>query len=202
MVATPVSDKILAEAKEQAAKILAEADEEIEQIQAQAKKELEQLDKQIQADLEQSAAQEKHRVLAGARQAVTAELLQTKHEILDKVFAGAKEALGKMPNQDYQKMLIGWLKEAVSTGDEEVLAAEGEKHLHQELLDKVNKELKDKGKLKLSKEKAPGSGGFVLAEKKTQTQVTWEILLSQARRELEPELCKMLFADQQDKAKN
>ena len=202
MAATPVSDKIQAEAKEQARKILAEADEQVRQIQEQARKQLEQLDKQIQADLEQSAAQEKHRVLAGARRAVTAELLQAKHEILDKVFAGVKESLGKMPDQDYQKMLIGWLKEAVGTGDEEVLAAEGEKHISQELLDKVNSELKDKGKLKLSKEKAPGSGGFVLAEEKTQTQATWEILLSQARRELEPELCKILFADQQDKAKS
>jgi V/A-type H+-transporting ATPase subunit E len=201
MVATPVSDKILAEAKEQAKRILAEANKEIEQIQAQAKKELEQLDKQIQADLEQASAQEQHRILAGARQAVTAELLQTKHEMLDKVFAGAKKALAKMPAEDYQKMLASWLKEAVVTGDEEVLAAKGEKNLSQELLDNLNKKLKN-GKLKLSKEKVAGSGGFVLEEEKTRTRVTWEVLLSQARRELEPELSKKLFADRQDKPKN
>jgi vacuolar-type H+-ATPase subunit E/Vma4 len=199
MVATPVSDKILAEAEEQAGTILAETNKEIEQIQAQAKKELEQLDKQIQADLEQASAQEQHRILAGARQAVTAELLQTKHEMLDKVFAGAKKSLAKMPAEDYQKMLAGWLKEAVTTGDEQVLPAEGEKHLSQELLEKVNGKLKKNGKLKLSKEKVAGSGGFVLEEEKTRTQVTWEVLLSQARRELEPELSKKLFADQQDK---
>ena len=200
MVATPVSNKILAEAKEQAGKILAEADEQIGQIQEQAKKELDQLDKQIQVELEQAADQERHRVLAGARRAVTAELLQTKHEILEKVFVGAKEALAKMPAEAYQKMLAGWLKEAVVTGDEKVLAAEGEKHLSQELLDKLNKEL-DNGKLQLSEEKVPGAGGFVLAEEKAQTRVTWEVLLSQARRELEPELSKKLFEDQQDKPK-
>ena len=201
MVATPVSDKIMAEAREQAEKILAEADEQVQQIQEQSKKELEQLDKQIQADVEQAATQEKHRVLAGARQAVTSQLLQTKHEILDKVFVGVKEALGEMPDKDYQEMLIGWLKEAVTTGDEEVLATEGEKYLTEELIDKVNGELKN-GKLKLSREKVAGAGGFVMAEEKTQTRATWEILLSQARRELEPELSKKLFADQQDKPKN
>ncbi|NIA06685.1 MAG: hypothetical protein GWP14_03455 [Actinobacteria bacterium] len=200
MAATPVSDKILAEAKEQAEKILAEADKQIQQIREQAKKELEQLDKQIKADSEQAAAQEQHRILAGARQAVTAELLQIKHKMLDKVFADVKEALGQMSAKDYQKMLTGWLKEAVTTGDEQVLAAEGEKHLSEELLEQVNNELKN-GKLKLSQEKVAGAGGFVLAEEKTQTRVTWEVLLSQARRELEPELCKMLFADQQDKPK-
>lgn len=201
MATTPVSDKILAEAKEQAGKILAEANEQIEQIKSQAKKEHDQLDKQIQADLEQAAAQERHRVLAGARRAVKTELLQVKHEILDKVFAGVKEALGQMSAQDHQKMLSGLLKEAVTTGNEQVLAAEGEKHLSQDLIEQVNNELTN-GKLKLSEEKAAGSGGFVLAEDKTRTQATWEVLIGQARRELEPELSKKLFADQQDKAKN
>ena len=74
-------------------------------------------------------------------------------------------------------------------------------HLSQELLDEVNKELKN-GRLRISKEKVAGSGGFVLEEEKTRTQVTWEVLIGQARRELEPELSKKLFADQQDKAKN
>ena len=202
MVATPVSDKILAEAKEQAEKILAEAEEQIEQIQDQAKKELEQLDKGIQADVGQAAAQEQHRVLAGARRAVTAELLQTKHEILNKVFAGVKEALAKMSAEDYQKMLAGWLKEAITSGQEQVLPAEGEKHLSQELLEKVNKQLEKDGKLTLSKDKVAGAGGFVLEEGKARTRVTWEVMLSQARRELEPVLSKKLFADQQDKPKN
>ena len=199
MVATPVSTKILAEAKEQAEKILAEADEQIQQIQAQAQKEIEQLDKQIQADTDQAAAQEQHRVLAGARRAVTAELLQTKHEVLDKLFATVKETLAKMPAEDYRRMLSGWLKQTVVTGDEQVVPTEGEKHLNKELLEQANKQLGKTGKLQLSEEKVPGAGGFVLAEEKTQTRVTWEVLLSQARRDLEPELCKMLFSDQLEK---
>ena len=199
MATTPVSEKILAEAQEQAEKILAQADEQVQQIQDQAKKELEQLDKEIQADVEQAAAQEQHRVLAGARRSVTAQLLQTKHEVLDRVFVSAKEALAKMPVEEYQKMLIGWLKQAVETGDEQIVAAKGEKHLDEKLLEQVNEQLSKPGKLQLSKEKVAGEGGFVLAGEKTQTRVTWEVLLSQARRELEPELSKKLFSDKQEK---
>lgn len=201
MVATPVSNKILAQAKEQAEKILAEANEQIEQTQDQAKKELDQLDKEIQADIEQAVAQEQHRVLAGARRAVTAELLQTKHEVLDKVFENVKKALSKMPADDYRQMLRGWLKQVDLTGEEQVIATKGEKHLKQELLDEVNKQLNKTGKLELSKEKVAGAGGFVLAGKKTQIRLTWEVLLSQARRELEPALSKKLFSDKQDKTK-
>ena len=198
MVGTPVSDKILAEAKEQAEKILAQGNKQIQQIQAQAKKDLEQLDKEIQADIEQATAQEQHRVLAGARRAVTAELLQTKHEVLDKVFTDVKEALAKMPAEEYQKMLTGWLKQAVETGDEQVVPTKGEKYLDEKLLEQVNKQLKKDGKLALSKEKLAGEGGFVLAGEKTQTRLTWEVLLSQARRELEPELSKKLFSYKQE----
>ena len=71
--------------------------------------------------------------------------------------------------------------------------AEGEKHLDQQLVDQANQQLDKDASLELSQEKIPGSGGFLLSADKISTRVTWEVLLEQARRELEPELAKMLF---------
>lgn len=188
-----VSNKIMAEAQEQARQIQAESDEQVQRIQEQAQKELDALDKQIQAESEQGAGQEQHRILAAARQAITAELLQAKHKVLDEVFSTAKQSLTDMAPDQYRQFLLELLKQAVSGGTEDVLAAEGEKHIDQQLVDRANKELGSHGSLKLSSEKIPGSGGFLLSADKISTKVTWEVLLEQARRELEPELAKMLF---------
>ena len=193
MIATPVSTKILAEADEQAQQILAEAEKQVQQIQDQAQKDLDALDKQIQADSDQAAQQEQHRILAAARQAITAELLQAKHQVLDEVFTTAKQTLADMPPDEYRQFLVDLLKQAVSTGNETVVAAEGEKHLDQQLLDQANQQSDKTASLQLSQDKIPGSGGFLLAADKINTKVTWEVLLTQARRELEPELAKMLF---------
>ncbi len=193
MIATPVSTKILAEADEQAQQILDEAEKQVQQIQDQGQKDLDALDKQIQADSDQDAQQEQHRILAAARQAITAELLQAKHQVLDEVFTTAKRTLTDMPPDEYRQFLVDLLKQAVSTGNETVVAAEGEKHLDQQLLDQANKQSDKTASLQLSQDKIPGSGGFLLAAGKINTKVTWEVLLTQARRELEPELAKMLF---------
>ncbi len=193
MTTTPVSTKILAEADEQAQQILAETDKQVLKLQDQSQKELDTLDKQIQADVDQASRQEQNRILAAARQAVTAQLLQAKHEVLDKVFTASKQSLTDMAPDQYRKFLLDLLKQAVSGGDEVVLVAKGEKHLDQKLLDQANKQLKNTATLQLSKDKTPGSGGFLLAADKISTRVTWEVLLKQARREFEPELAKILF---------
>ena len=193
MATTPVSTKILAEADEQAQQILAETEKQVQQLQDRSQKEFDTLDKQIQADVDQAATQEQHRILAAARQAVTAELLQAKHKLLDQVFTAAKQSLTDMAPDKYRQFLVDLLKQAVSSGKEDVLVADGEKHLDQKLLDQVNKQLKNTAALQLSKEKIPGSGGFLLTADKISTRVTWEVLLTQARRELEPELAKTLF---------
>ncbi len=172
MSTTAVSSKILAEAEEQAQEILAEAEKEVQQIQEQAQKELDALDKQIQADSEQAARQEQHRILAAARQAITAELLQAKHQVLDEVFSTAKQALTDMAPDEYRQFLVDLLKQAVSTGKEAVVAAEGEKHLDQQLVDQANQQLDKTASLELSKDKIPGSGGFLLAAGKISTKVT------------------------------
>ena len=193
MTATPVSTKILAEADQQAKEILSETDKQVQQIQDQAQKDLDALDKQIQADVDQAAQQEQHRILAAARQAVTAQLLRGKHQVLDEVFATAKKSLTDMPPDEYRQFLVDLLKQAVSTGNEAVVPTEGEKHLDQQLLDQANQQSDKTTTLQLSQEKVPGSGGFLLAADKIRTNVTWEVLLEQARRELEPELAKILF---------
>ena len=193
MSTTPVSTKILAEAEEQAKQILAEAEKEVQQIQDQAKKELDALDKQIQADVEQAATQEQHRILAAARQSIVAETLQAKHKVLDDIFTSAKQSLTDMPPEQYREFLVNLLKQAVSGGKETVILTEGEKHLDQQIIDQAVQQSDKETSLELSQEKIPGDGGFLLTADKISTRVTWEVLLTQARRKLEPKLAGLLF---------
>ena len=192
MTTTPVSTKILAEADEQAKQILAEAETQVQQIQDQAQKELDTLGRQIQDEVDQAASQEQNRILAGARQTVTSELLRAKHQILDEVRAAAGKSLTDMPPEQYRQFLLDLLKQAAFSPNQTVLPAEGEKNIDQQLLDQANQQL-DKTTLQLSADKVPGSGGFLISADKISTNVTWEVLLAQTRRELEPELSKLLF---------
>ena len=67
------------------------------------------------------------------------------------------------------------------------------KPVYQQIIDQVVQQSDKDASLELSQEKIPGSGGFLLTADKISTRVTWEVLLTEARRELEPELAGMLF---------
>jgi len=84
---------------------------------------------------------------------------------------------------------------AVETGDEKVIIDKNESRIDQDLINQVNEQLRchGKGNLSLSDQRQDLGGGFILRRGKIKTNVSFEVLLTQARRELEIELAKELF---------
>lgn len=195
MEAEQVVEKILADAKSEAEKIAKQGREKETAEQVKADEQLAEYKKQTKILAENSAKNKKSYLLAAARMDIAKENLAKKRVILDEVFDLAKTQLQNLPDDEYRDLMAKLMCEAVETGDEQVVVGQGDSRIDQGLIEQVNSKLRsdNKGNLKLSDEKQNMAGGFILKRGKVKTNVSLEIMLSQARKQLEIGLAKELF---------
>jgi V/A-type H+-transporting ATPase subunit E len=196
MEAEQVTEKILADAKAEADKIKKEADEKEAAEQAGFDERLNEYNEQTEALAEKAAKDKKLHLLASARMDIAKEFLAGKRKILDEVFGLAREQLLSLSDDDYRKLCSKLMQATVETGDEEVIIDKNEKRIDHEFIKQINRELGPgyKGNLRLAREKHDLGGGFILRRGKIKTNVSLEVLLARARKELEIEMAKDLFA--------
>lgn len=196
MGAEEVVEKILADAKAEAQKIKQQADDKEAAEQAKLDGQLDQYNKQTQALAEKRAGDEKLHILATARMDIAKQLLAEKRKILNEVFEQAQNRLKKLPDAEFRRLMTKLMLDAVETGDEEVIVDKNETRIDDEFISQINRQLGSdkKGKLKLSSESQNLGAGFILKRGKIKVNVSVDVLLNQARKELEIELAKELFS--------
>ena len=196
MEAEQVIEKILSDARAEADKIAAEARERDDAEQSELDKKLEEYKEQTSELVTQKAADEKAHILAAARMEIAKALLAEKRAVLDEIFDQVRNQLGSLADDDYRALMTKLMLQAAETGEEEVLVDEGDKRIDQELIAEVNRGFTPAGKgaLKLSQEKLTIQGGFILRRGKVKTNVSFDVLLDQARKEMEIELAKEMFS--------
>ena len=190
-----VVEKILAEANQEAEQILGQAREKVSDAQAKLQTELEAYRAETGTLAEKSAKDRSDRILAAARMDIRKELNASKISLLGEVFVGAKDRIKSLDDDSYRQFIKKLLIKAVETGDEEVLIGGDETRIDHEFIKSVNRELGSgyKGNLRLGGQRVGIEGGFILRRGKVQINVSLEVLLSQARQELEIELAGRLF---------
>jgi V/A-type H+-transporting ATPase subunit E len=190
-----VIEKILADAKAEAEKIKKQAKEKEAVEQAKLKEQLREFDKQTQAIAQKAGEDKKAHLLAAARMDIAKQLLAEKRKILDEVFAQARQHLENLSDEQYCKLMTKLMLKAVESGDEEVVIDNEEKRIDQKFIKNINQQLAPgrKGNLRLSEDRDNIGSGFILKRGKIKNNVSVEVLLAQARRELEIELAKELF---------
>jgi V/A-type H+-transporting ATPase subunit E len=195
MDAEQVTEKILADAGAEAQKITNEAEEKESAEQAELKKQLEDYNERTQTLAKKAGEDKQAHILAAARMDIAKEYLAEKRTILDEAFAQAQQQLQNLSDEDYRKLCSKLMLEAVETGDEEVIVDNNETRIDQDFIKQINRKLGPgyKGNLRLSDERQNLRGGFILKRGKIKNNVSFEVLLSQARKELEIELAKELF---------
>ncbi|MCK4751965.1 MAG: V-type ATP synthase subunit E [Planctomycetes bacterium] len=194
MGAEEVVGKILADAKAAAEKLRNEAAEKAAGEQAKLDEQLAEYRKQTEVLAKKAGKEKKAHLLASARMEISKKYLAEKRRILDGIFAKARTQLQNLPDEAYRTLMAKLMLEAVEGGEEEVIVDIGEKRIDAALIEQVNSKLGDKGKLKLSKERAEIGAGFILRSDRIKTNVSMDILLSQTRKDSEIELAKDLFA--------
>jgi V/A-type H+-transporting ATPase subunit E len=190
-----VVEKILADAKAEAEKIKKQADQKESAEKEKLALQLDEYGKQTQAIAEKAGKDKKSHLLAAARMQIAKDLLTEKRKILDEIFARAKNKLQKLPDQEYKKIMTKLMLNTVETGDEEVIVDKNETRIDHSFIKDINRKLGPgyKGNLRLSEQKADLGAGFILKRGKIKNNVSIEVLLAKARKELEIELAKELF---------
>ena len=190
-----VIDKILSDAQVEADKIKSDASKEQAQHQSEHNEKLAEFNKQTEVIAEKTAEEKKSHLLAAARMDVAKELLAGKRVILDKVFTDAKSQMKNLPDEEYKNIMKSLMIQAVETGDEEVIVDKNETRIDHDFIKKVNRELGPgyKGNLRLSNEKQALGAGFILRRGKINNNVSLNVLVDQAKKELEIKLSKDLF---------
>jgi V/A-type H+-transporting ATPase subunit E len=197
MDAERVVTKILNDARAEAEKIAKQAEENEAAEQAKLARQLDHYRKQTEILAKKAGEDEESHILAAARMDIAKQLLAEKRKILDEVFQQARQRLQNLSDEEYRTLCTKLILETVETGEEEIVVDKSEKRLNQDLIDQVNRQLgsKGKGNLKLSDEKLNIGAGFVLKRGQIKTNVSLDVLLNQARKELEIDLAKELFQD-------
>jgi len=200
MEAQQVTEKILADARAEAQSIEQQALQSQQAEQEQLQKQLQQYAEQTQALAEKAAESERSHLLAAARMDIAKQYLAEKRKILDDLFRQAYERLQSLGDDEYRQLIAKLLLQAVETGDEQVVLDVNESRIDQELINQVNEQLRPQGKgnLTLAEQRQPIGGGFILKRGKIKTNVSFSVLLDQARTDLEIELAKELFPAAQE----
>jgi V/A-type H+-transporting ATPase subunit E len=195
MAVDDILKKIKADADEAARKILGEGQASADEVAAAGRERAEALKAQLRARAEQHAQEERNRITTLAKLAARRELLDEKQALIDRVFAEAAARVSGMSESDYREFIAGFLMSTVETGDEEVLVGEGESRIDQAFLDSVSKELGRGSGLKLSSERRPIQGGFILRSGRVETNCALATILRDARERLETDVAAILFED-------
>jgi len=196
MEADQVIEKILTDAKAEAEKIKKQAEETQAAEQAKLDEQLKEHNKQTDILAEKAAEDKKLHLLAAARMDIAKQHLAEKRKIIDDVFDQARTQLQNLPDDQYTTLMTKLMLEAVETGDEEIIIGKNEKRIDQKFVKQINRELGPgfKGNLRLANERHNLTGGFILRRGKIKNNVSLDILLARARKELEIQLAKELFA--------
>jgi V/A-type H+-transporting ATPase subunit E len=195
MDAEQVTEKILADARAEADKLAGEAKEKESAEQASLKEQLQDYNKKTETLAKKAGEDKKAHILAAARMDIAKDYLAEKRKVLDEVFTETHQKLQDLSDADYKALCSKLMLEAVETGDEEVIVDNKETRINQEFIKQINRKLGPgfKGNLRLAREKQDLGGGFILRRGKIKNNVSFEVLLTQARKELEIDLAKQLF---------
>ncbi len=195
MDAEQVTQKILADAQAEADKIAGQAGEKEQAERAEFDQQLAEYRKQTETLAEKAGEEKKAHILAAARMEVAKEYLAEKRKILEEVFCAAREQLLGLGDDEYCRIMTKLMLDAVETGDEEVIVDNNETRIDRSFIKHINRELGTgyQGNLRLAEERQNLGPGFILRRGKIKNNVSIEVLLSQARTELEIELAKGLF---------
>ncbi|MBR0203505.1 MAG: V-type ATP synthase subunit E [Synergistaceae bacterium] len=192
MALADIKAKIKADSQAQIKALETENDAKVLEISRKVNAEI----KAVQDSYAARLAKEEPEVLR--RREIVAELdakridLGVRQQLVGEAFDASLKQMVEMAPDKYVKFADRLMNEAVKTGHEVVFVGQNEKHLDQRWLDGYN--ASHNTSLTLSPEKLPIRGGFVLRDDKIDTNCSWEMLIADARADIETEVVKRLFA--------
>lgn len=195
MNAQAITDKILEDARAQAASTLSEAQQKAESLRRQSEAAVEQKRQESEKQADRQAADLRDRMLRMAELDQKKALLAVKRQVIDQAFDEALKrmaAMGAAQKKDYiEKLLV----ESAQGGEDLIPSSEDKALFDGAFMDRLNGRLKQAGKapVTLKDEDRPLGGGFVLKQGGLEVNCAFRAVLKEARPALEAEVAGVLF---------
>ena len=188
-----ITQRIEADAQAEIDRVLADARDEAAKIAAKYKAQADAEAADLAAKNRKAAAEREERLAGTAQMEARKALLAAKQEMVEKAYALALEKLCAMPAEKYADVLAGLLAEACSSGNEEVIfSPEDQKKAGKAAVEKANKN--GGKKLTLSKETRPIKGGFILRSGNVEVNCAFDTLVRLQKAETAGEVVRKLFS--------
>lgn len=194
-----VINKIIEEAKAQAADIISKARSDAELLLKEAADQANIETERIIKDGQLKAAQAAMRIKTAAVMENRKVKLSIRKELIDSVFSEAEKKLKSIPDPEYSKLMQRLIIAYVKTGDEEVLIPESDySRLAENFISQINEGVEKRGmegmlKISAIPDKASGEGGFILRRGDIDINATFRSILRLRRDELELLAASALF---------
>ena len=190
MALADIKAKIKADSQAQIKALEADNDAKVREISRKVNAEI----KAVQDAYNTRLAKEEPEVLR--RREIVAELdakrIDLGQRLMGEAFDAALKQMVEMAPDKYVKFADKLMAQASTTGHEVVFVGKNEKHLDQRWIDGYN--ASHGTQLTISPDKISIAGGFVLRNDKIDTNCSWEMLIADARADIETEVVKRLFA--------
>lgn len=192
-----LTSKIIKDSEVKAKIILDEAKREEEKIILGQKQEGEREKSKIIKKAYLESANRKERIISNSHLFVRNRKLEVKQEIIDRVYNGALNKLIELNKEEYLKFIKESILNLEIYGDEEIILSQNEKYINKEVIEEINKELKNngkKGEIRISDKKRDFAGGFILNKEGIEINNTFEALIVSLKDDLEPVIIDTLFS--------
>ena len=195
MSISSLTDRILADAENEAARIEAAAQGEAVQIKAAADKRGETLKEEFIAAERQRLEQEKKGRLAAAELAARDKVIEAKQTTIDTVFSMARDRYNELDQDAYIELAARLIAKNAVGGEEVVFDDLAAPTVREEIVAGANRALTVDGcdPVSVAPDTRKIGSGFVLRRDRVEVNFAFGLMLARSRERLEPEVAKMIF---------
>lgn len=188
-----IIEKILSDAKVTSEKTIEEARLKADEIVSSAKSQAEEYKSKEVAVAEASISDILKRKVTVANLEVRKIILQSKQEVIDRVFKDALESITSLPKDEYKSLIFGMLKAEAQDNDIVTVSARDKDIITAAFILDAGKKLNKK--LRMNETYGNFNGGIILTSGAYDKNLTLDVELGMLREEMEPEIAATIFGE-------
>lgn len=188
-----IKERILQEAREEAARIVRDAGEKVESAVRAARDAAEGRFKSASEAEKAALLNEEERFTMACKAETNAEVLRLKNQCIDEVFLNAIQEITRLDDRRYLDFIAKLITRNFTKGVDTIVISQRDRNrITKEWLDVLLKKSNREGRLTISTSQEI-QGGVILKGPKAEIDCSLEQLLSDKKEELKPEVSKILF---------
>jgi len=186
MALADLTKKIIEDAEAESVRIIKNGEEKAAGILARAKEKRSALQKEYAQKLDHTLKDNESRVASSAEKDARRLIDEAKRALIEEVFDGIFENLVSLPDDEYEKILLPYIKSLPKDTHGTITAPENRIEITKKIFknSQIDAEIKTSGSF---------LGGCIVSSPKHEYDFTFENILRGHRQDLEPEIARILF---------